>query len=154
METIRMESSRLTAISAELQQERTQVTSEATRLREQLAAVETSLTRIDAALAALDANCPLPRASKQSRPSDAKKITTPSPKKADVIQAMRTVLEQVEVLAPTALKMRVESELQKLGFNRFGLAMRFKEACDSPQFLETPIGLRLVEERTLASVGR
>ena len=142
-----MESTRLMTIARELQQERTQVAAEAARLREQLAAVDTNFARIDAALAALDGT---PRTAKSSKPPESKKCGTPSPKKVDVVQAMLAVLQQDEVLEPDALRKRVEVELQKLGFNRFGLAMRFKEACQSPQFVETPGGFRLKEPNKLA----
>jgi hypothetical protein len=148
-----MESTRLAAIARELQQERTQVASEETRLREQLAAVETNLARIDAALAALEGSQLTPRTAKTSKPVESKKCRTPSPKKADVVEAMRIVLQQDEILESDALKKRVEAELQTRGFNRFGLAMRLNEACRSPQFVETPGGFRLAEENNPVSVA-
>jgi hypothetical protein len=140
-----MEFIRLTVISDELQQERTKVESEATRLREQLVAVEASLTRIDAALAALDGTHAFPKQPKASKAADMKKIATPSPKKVDVIQAMVATLEREPVLDTDVLRQRVEDELQKQGFNRFGLAMRLKEARQSPQFITTPAGIRLAQ---------
>jgi hypothetical protein len=141
-----MESKALVAVANELRKQHNSLQESVTARRTELATLEEELSRIDAALAALAGNAPKPVNNGSKAKVPRKTTQTPSAKKADVIAAMRRVLVTEDVLEASELKKQVETQLAEQGFNRFGFAMRWNEACHDPQFVETPEGYRLAHE--------
>lgn len=74
-------------------------------------------------------------------------MQTPSPGKADVIKCMRSILAAQGVVESQALKTLVEEKITKGGFTRMGISLRFKEALADAQFVDTPAGVRLKDEK-------
>lgn len=148
-----MAPSNLDAITSELQRQRNLVHERATALRSDLWTEEKDLARIDAALVALSGEAAKPASNGSSAKRPKRTAQTPSAKKADVIAAVRQVLERSGALREDILKNEVEAELTKVGFNRSGFAMRFKEALQDSQFVHSPGGLRLAGEPKAVVVG-
>lgn len=146
-----MESKALVAVANELRKQHNALQENVTARRTELATLEEELSRIDAALAALAGNAPKP-VSNGARTRQLRKATqTPSAKKADVIAAMTRVLKTHQEMEADQLKQQVEKLLTQEGFNRFGFAMRWNEACRDPQFSETPNGFRFANATTTNS---
>lgn len=149
-----MEPKTIDSIIAELRKQLDYAEQHASTLRTELSTAEQERDRIDAALAALTGSVKLPASGHTSNKSR-KNFQSPSPKKADVIAAMRSVLQETTELGLGALREAVDARLSGNGFNRSGLAMRFKEACRDGQFVITPTGVRLAElESTTASTSK
>lgn len=146
-----MESQGLEAVTSELQRHRNLVHQKATAVRSDLWTVEKDLARIDAALAALSGNATNTPSNGSNAKESRRTSRGPSAKKADVIATMRRVLEEEQVMVADALRHQVESLLTERGFNRFGFAMRWKEACQDSQFIATQTGIRLAERDTTES---
>lgn len=142
-----MDASNLSAIQAQLEQEKSQLATQADQLRAELATLDEHLARIDAALAALSGQRTARPAAKATKPQERKKLTAPSPKKSDVVQVVRELLGQHGVVEAEDLKRQVEKKLVAAGFSRMGLAMRFSEALQEREFVDTPAGVRLKEEK-------
>jgi hypothetical protein len=138
-----VESDNLDAIASELQRLRNQKHQQATALRSDLWTVEKLVARIDAALVALSGEATKADGNGHTAKKTKRTLETPSAKKSDVIAAMRRFLEKEEVTPVDALRKQVEALLTEDGFNRFGFAMRWKEAIQDSQFVVTPEGLKL-----------
>lgn len=139
-----MDATRLSAITAQLETEHAQLLSKEESLRLELEDVQADRARVEQALAALTGK--ERKASVKPLANGRKKPDGQAPKKLDVLQAMVAVLKREGVLEREALKSHVETELLEKGFNRFGLAMRFNEACQDKLLVETPGGMRLTDE--------
>lgn len=142
-----MDSSSLNAITTQLAKQKSELLLQAEQLRSDLAVLDFDLARIDAALAALSGDGVTLDAKKTSRRNERKKHSAPSPKKADVVKAVREILQQEGVVESPHLKGLVESKLVRAGFSRLGLAMRLKEALQETEFVDTPGGVRLNDEK-------
>lgn len=138
-----MESENLSTIVSALRTRRDLASQKAVTLKSELAAVEAEESRIEAALAALSGESPKPTNGNSKPKSTRRAPQGRAAKKADVIAAIRRVLDQEHVLPADALKSRVESLLIEDGFNRFGFAMRWNEASQDPQLVPTSEGLKL-----------
>ena len=146
-----MESRSLEAIKEQLQKERDQLHAKAEKLRGELATLDSDLSRIAAAIAALDGLQPSLAAVKAGKPlKERKRLLNPAAGKRDVIEYVRAILESEGVVEQSALRSLVEAQLTKAGFTRMGFSLRFKEALADAQFVDTPAGVRLKEEKAVA----
>jgi hypothetical protein len=141
-----MESKNLTAIASELRKQHNLVHERASILRTELGVLEEEAARLNAALAALSGSTPKAVSNALKAKAPRRTTQTPSAKKSDVISAMRRVLEREDVMEAGELKKQVETLVTEAGFNRFGFAMRWNEACHDPQFTETAGCFRLANE--------
>lgn len=146
-----MESTSLDSIKEQLQQQRSEIEAKAETLRSELGFLDDDLSRINAAIAVLDGAALSPATGKVVKPKERKKMQTPSAGKADVIKCLRSVLAERGTVEAKALKTIVEEQIAKAGFTRMGLSLRFKEALADSQFVETPAGVRIKEEKRTAA---
>lgn len=145
-----METNSLVAVSDELRKQRDALQTRVANSRAQLTSMEDELSRLEAALLALGQGKPKRTAHAADRKTRNTSTASPSPKKSDVIEAMQRFLSKGEVVAASNLKTMVENDLQQQGFNRFGFAMRWTEACNDTRFSQTPAGICLATTQTLA----
>lgn len=143
-----MESKSLDAIKEQLRKERSLLEAKAEQLRTELFSLDDDLSRIDAAIAALDGAELSPATGKVKRKPKEKQPTKHlAASKADVIKHVRSILEQEGVVEEEPLKALVEERITESGFTRMGLSLRLKEALGDSQFVDTPAGVRLKEEK-------
>jgi len=145
-----MDSKNLVDLIGQLGKERDGLDAKANKLRAELAQVETDLGRINTAVDALTGKEP---ATSPKKAPKKRKAGKPAPSREDVTGQMVALLEGEGVLVEEQLKEKVEARLIKEGFSRMGLALRFKEALNDEQFIDSPGGIRLVsaEEAVAAS---
>lgn len=148
-----MESKTLVSVANDLRKQHNAIQDIVGTRTAELAAYQDELSRIEAALAALTGDLPKPVANATKSKTTKRSAQTPSAKKADVIAAMRRILEVQDVLEVVALKSQVETQLTEEGFNRFGFAMRWNEACRDPQFMHTADGLTLRGESDMPAAN-
>ena len=147
-----MESKSLDAIKEQLHKERSLLEVKAEKLRTELSYLDDDLSRIDAAVAALDgAELSATTGKVKKKPKEKSSTKHLAASKADVIKHVRSILEQEGVVEGEALKTLVEERITQAGFTRMGLSLRFKEALGDSQFVDTPAGVRIKDEK-LATV--
>ena len=143
-----MDSKVISAIKEQIEAQRTELQSTAAKLQAELAGVEQQISRLSAAFAALSGD----EKSATLKPEMVrKKNGKPAASKADVIKHVRSILEQEGVVEEEGLKRLVEERITEAGFTRMGLSLRLKEALGDSQFVDTPAGVRLKEEKMSVS---
>lgn len=148
-----MESHTLVSVANDLRKQHNAIQDIVGNRTAELAAYQDELSRIERALAALTGELPKPAATATKAKAAKRSARTPSAKKVDVIAAMRRILEKHDVLEVVTLKSQVETLLTEEGFNRFGFAMRWNEACRDPQFLHTSDGMTLRAESDMPAIN-
>lgn len=141
-----METKNIDAVKVTLKNEAEQMRTKMDSLRDEMALLEIGLSRVEAALVALDGPPAAAVKAKDPKVKPRQKMQLPAPKRKDVVEVMRGILSQREVLDAEKLKGLIEMELVSRGCARSGLAMRFKEALSEPEFVDTPGGIRLAEK--------
>ncbi|WP_442483339.1 hypothetical protein [Aeoliella sp. SH292] len=139
-------------IAQQLENEKAKSATKANQLRTELTDMDDQIARLDGAISALRGTAHVGTNGKTSKKtSDKRKVGAPAASRAQVADLMAATLQQKEAMQEEELKVSIEEQLVRAGFNRMGYSLRFKEALADARFVCGVQGIELSRRTPLAA---